>query len=327
MQHLIDTLVTDFAKDCFPLMQDQFFTPRPAKDPCEPRKSSPLRMSSIGRCQRALSILARPDAPERHPNTGARWLTLTLGTDLGERVASQLAEICRQKRDDPDWRWGLLAAENTHKALLDIPERYHDWCHANDCWNEVAQRPQWTGHSDLLLCCRHTDTQFGIDIKTKAAFGFKSLKKTLKVDQSYQDQNLAYCFTPSAGSGDGIIYPAAGRTNFGWIFVDRDLFNYLPIDNPIDTEAPYWQSKWEELKRRMEATTIAAASGTPVAAPFEPKANGALPWNCNYCDLGPDRGQCFKGQLINKRVPSDRADKWFVDETPDYVLDSEAMNG
>ncbi len=293
----------------------------------------PIRGSAIGKCPRELAMLLRGSEPRPFSSRARR--IFDLGHQRGESLAAALVQqmeqagyTCQPEAEiltplpitDRDTALGIFNKVAAKYGLKDSDGLRKNSPDKNPVAGAVAgQSLKWNmpsmagraarwlairSRADLL--CRPTDPRrpvIIVEFKTANAFKIKKL--------------------PTEGPGDGYVLQVlnqlqgvkmamGGQANAVWVpsklqahmvYENKDDCSLHTLEVPFDNQAVIWvqqrlagiaQILTDWLKETGPALTPAQ---TLIDNPPSEKT-GKLPWQCDYCSVGPIEGRCMPGSEI-----------------------------
>jgi len=266
------------------------------------QSSFPIRGSAIGNCPRQLAKLLE-QGPEWIADIGARSARIyQLGRDRGLRHALALREGLQGYtvlEEEPVWTPLGLSGRVAERIMVrsqeewgpDLPLRY-----------ESAQ----------LLVRSRCDV---VAVKGTSAHLIE-----IKTSHSY-----AYRYREPARYAVQVAVQALGLLHGGY----HNVMAHVLIENKNDSEVDVMHVAFSdeimheakaELRKAAEVLIAWEAGDTDsVAAPaaFAPelkRGKGKLPWQCNYCPIGPELGLCVNRDLyeLENKAGAGRPAKWEV---------------
>lgn len=308
----------------------------------------PIRLSGLGNCPRATR--AQLDAPADRTFSPRMLRIFEQGHDRGEKLASALRHGIEQHICERDPEWYTLNGDEQQEALKNMGDRFEYlteaevWCptklkgdlarkaisHARE-WNRrngvdpEAELPMMIsaedtlcirGRADVIIVDNEAKHFWVIDFKTKASWGFKKLDDEGN-GYGYEIQVLSYV--------SGFIHGAEA----GWqcegaflYYEDHEKRNHkvVPVDVDMDVLAiavdriSKVMRNWVHDGPINEAPAVYAES-VNWTKKAHVKALGCLPWQCNYCAVGPVAGECIDTdvfQLKDIRKPGTEIPKWEI---------------
>lgn len=303
------------------------------KDKAEPRQI-PLRLSSINACPRKQAVLLRE--PVKRQLEPKRLRVFETGHQRGEALAKAIIPsafesgyACETEREV--WAHVPMPA-STASAAMDRFRNDDTWDLEGLMWKrDVPFRLteegylELRGRADLVIWRGElTEDPYGnqqrqfwvVDFKTKHPFGFKKLE-TEGVDADYVAQVVAYARAieseppvdgvPAKCMGCFVAYEAHDTRDIKVLPVEYDcdladrnmvqvahLLRSYAANGPIqEFKAVYAQeSKWVSRKEK----------------------TARLPWQCNYCSVGPVLGQCLpNNKVTNKTKVEGAPSSWEIE--------------
>jgi len=263
----------------------------------------PMRGSALAKCPREMGHLLR--GMPRAEVTPRQKRTFEVGHQRGEALGEAFSLGLKAKHgDDPKVEWyeeyrcriptgiyGQQACAIFQKALEQ----------AGGGQSKVPMavggpddRLFILGSIDALFVNHKTKLIWVIDWKTKHSFGFKKLGDE-GVDLSYLVQVGAYVKAMRAQFPGYEIRAAV-------YYEDKNDAKHKALE--IDLESD--DHLVDEYIQKNEVQLRNWLLGGPVPDPgYAPNDKGSLPWQCNYCSVGPDRGKCFDGVVDQRQAGKD----------------------
>ena len=161
-------------------------------------------------------------------------------------------------------------------------------------------------HLDVLITDPLIDGHCSVvEIKTKGSYGFKKLADE-GIDASYQMQ--------VRGHVRGLQHEGLVVDDCFVLYENKD--SQLLRAEPLDLDDEYEWGLYDQSIARISHLLLSWAGGGDIdqapAVYAEGKSAGALPWQCNYCSVGPVKGRCANpAKLVNEK-PNARIPKWRV---------------
>lgn len=313
----------------------------------------PVRLSALGHCPRKTRALLSGAAKREF---SARSLRIfEQGHDRGARLAHVLhAGLGVHLLNLAHGDWKQLTEEELHAAVAELGERYQVhtevevWCPTQITGERaeqvVAAALKWQEDNDIhepeklsvmvnaegVLCIRgRADVvivdkvlrQFWVlDFKTKNSWGFKKLKDEGN-SEDYEVQVLAYVRgfiheqeEPWTCEGAWLYYEDHDKRNHEVVPVLLEDDGIL--DLAIDRTSKLLRN-WATGGSIEEAPAI-HAQPSKWTKKKHVGAAGCLPWQCNYCSVGPVIGGCVDTDLFRLediQGPNDEIPKWEVTST------------
>ncbi len=271
----------------------------------EQRNEFPVRGSALGSCPRALASLL--SGVERNKPDAHLRRIFRLGTDRGIDLAEALVaglpdwdvELERQVLV-PTTIGGDKAARLVELAQEKFgPEHLPIQLDANGGLCILS-------HLDMLLADPlGAGEVVVVEIKTKASYGFKRLGEE-GIDQSYQMQ--------VRGQVEGCRHEGLEVEACLVLYENKDNQALLPVKLQLDDDIE--RANYERQMLRIEALLLRwLEDGHPDQTPAvyaEGSGSGFLPWQCNYCPVGPAKGRCVSADKLFNTKPGSRIPKWKV---------------
>lgn len=275
-----------------------------------PQNRCPIRGSALGKCPRELAALLRgADARAIEPRSRR---ILELGTLRGDALAKRILGIHHVgigRLPVPEYEvWiPLPITSDPSRAIEALAKRYG----AEDLpVTREGERLLVRGRIDLVM-----PTLGGhvlVEFKTKSSYGFEKLDEE-GIGYEYLVQALAY--------REGFVY---GPTKV--LTEPHQLKQFVVFENKDTSELKAIEVRPEEHAGVLEAALANVASvldGWIAGVPIEETvalhaqgigdAGGKLPWQCNYCSVGPVAGRCVpQNRLFDARRKGADIPKWEV---------------
>jgi len=273
----------------------------------------PVRGSSLGECPRKLSALL--NGHDQRKLEAKTLRVFELGSSRGECLAKVIAEAHPGKASlEQEVLVPLqISSENSRliydKALAEFG--------AGDPDSMLGKLPLSMGATGTLSLRAHCDVVLLsgserpevdlIEIKTKNQWGFKKLGEE-GIDDGYAMQVM--------GQVDGLHAGGFEVRSASVLYENKDTCELKLM--PFNFRDPDIRGHYGLRMERIRNVLLGWMRGEPMnAAPAvhaQPlvEGKGALPWQCNYCSVGPIAGQCVDtGRLVNKK-PNGPIPKWEV---------------
>lgn len=302
----------------------------------------PIRLSALGHCPRQLRMLLagvekREYTPrslrvfeQGHQRGEALADAFRRGfkqfcADLGESPPGEISSEVSVKLEHTSWLstriHGRLAEDimTGCRAWLGMAFAEDDDLLLDDKWLPLRIDEQGylqiRGRSDLLILDHEHKVFWVIDFKTKNSWGYKKLEEE-GVGVDYEVQVQAYVHS--------LFEEYEGWTCGGaYVFYeDHDMRKHKVLKVESDSGGAYSDAleNVEHLLRnwaRNGPATEAPATYSDRPAWTKAKHKGALgclPWQCNYCSIGPEAGECLPKTLglTDIRTPGADVPKWEV---------------
>ena len=274
----------------------------------------PVRLSGLGDCPRATRVLIG-DGSKRRPYTPRSMRVFEQGRQRGNALAEAWSTgfwlWCAEQKIDKarftirleEEGWlatnirGDLARKVRGKACEWVAENAERGIDLNDAWIPFKVEDDVLyirGRMDLLLIDNELKRFWVFDFKTKNSWGFKKLDEE-GIGESYQVQVLAYVRTLMDTLED---FTWAG----GWVFYeDHDKRTHKPLEcnahwgilEGATTNVEHLLRNWAQDGPESEAPALCAQKDRWTKKRHV-AALGCLPWQCNYCSVGPEVGKCMQ---------------------------------
>jgi hypothetical protein len=152
-----------------------------------------------------------------------------------------------------------------------------------------------------------------VEIKTMSDFSFSKAKKS-GVDGLGWDYQVQLM-----GQMHGVEHQGYERVKAGWLIENKDTSEllYLPFEPPMEA----WE-RYDQLLVSIRDMLYAWFDGKPLdwsQATFAMSLEGddiTLPWQCNYCDVGPETGRCLPGYALTNTAKKGEIPKWRASRSP-----------
>jgi hypothetical protein len=276
--------------------------------------SFPVRGSAMGACPRTISMLLA-GMEKREFSAKTRRIFEdghARGAALGAHIAAQwcvdhgnpnLSQLEKEV-------WTELPVKDEAKVMLESQA----WCDENAAEIslrigkfslEVRSRCDVVLFEDMKNALDMTEKPrvHLVEIKGKGSWGMKKLP-----EEGPGDEYLVQIWFQIEGlRAMGAIVESAH-----FLFENKDTQEWLPweIDLSAGPPAAYHAAKVHigSVLDNFATEKRSAEAGTPIHA-FG--VTGRLPWQCNYCSIGPDRGNCSPGRtLTDKRKAGASVPAW-----------------
>lgn len=272
----------------------------------------PIRGSAAGFCPRRLSMeLANPT--EEHQFSARTNRTFEAGNDADASLKAALTRACTHLgltgTPTPNYPvWTTIPITGSPAAIVARLSQAYRWKHGEDfsvIFNtentvQVRSRIDWAlidkGLRDIDI----------VEIKTKRSWGMKSLEKEGAGDE-YEAQMIMQI--------EGARQMGYHVNSAHWLFENKDSNDWTPLKFELDT--PHYWATFAKIKLHLGSLLSQLAgsgafpgtAGTPVNFPPQ---GGKLPWQCNYCPIGPEKGQCANGQftVLDERKTGAEVPAW-----------------
>lgn len=265
----------------------------------------PVRGSAIGACPRKLATLL--DGAERNPIPPRSLRVLQTGTDRGIDLAKAMSTQypARCSVEVETWTPLAIKGDDAHAVVLKATKAFGA---RNNPIAVIDDVLCVLGHLDLMIDGDEPSSVDVIDFKTKASYGFRKLGDEGNSFE-YQCQGLAYT--------EGLRRAGLNVTSFTFIYENSDSRDLKAV--PLDLEDMDLNARYDQQKKRIEAMLVGWLAGTTAvtnstATYADPLVGGAgnLPWQCNYCAVGPIKGKCVPESRLSNANASKPIPKWVV---------------
>jgi len=269
----------------------------------------PVRGSSIGSCPRQLAALLNGHEPRSLDGPVLR--VFEMGSSRGESLAKVISEAYTTVLLEHE---GLVPTSIEGERARQIMEKASDqFGHGDD--SMLGKLPLAIDATGQLCIRVHCDVLINgdrglvklIEIKTKNQWGFKKLDEE-GIGESYEMQVKAQV--------EGLANIGIDVESASVLFENKDNceLKLMPF-NPDDPDvAGRFALQMQRIRTMLLGWLDEApfdASPAVHTAPFEGKA-GKLPWQCNYCNVGPEAGRCVDQLRLRNTKPTQRIPKWEV---------------
>lgn len=261
----------------------------------------PISASAAGNCPRRLSMLLKGEPHGDLSVKSARVLEdgTYRGIALAKRLAAQAAARkirCELEREI----WTEIPCNDSgkiefaardwlmeHAGLSPEQARKETAIRAGHSPNAVLVR----GRADVLLYLDEHLVHL-IDFKGKASYGMKMLP-TEGPGAEYETQLWFYKL--------GLEREGVRVASATLFYENKDNQDWLPLDVDISgAPPPQVKRTMMELGQMLDAFgsgNFTGLEGTPLHAlealvELRAKGKAALPWQCRWCSVGPERGKC-----------------------------------
>lgn len=267
----------------------------------------PIRLSGFGKCPRAL--YHELIGAERKPFDARALRIFEMGHDRGRSLGQAITAALQTAIP------GAEFVETEREVLLPIALRADEANYFVTRMAEIygpkdlpvsaaGQALRIRGRTDVVAMVSGSEC-VKVEIKTKGGYGFDKLDAE-GVGFEYAMQALAYT---EALACEGVK-------------VISDLFLFENKDTSeikvIRFDADEWMARYVDQKAAITDTIRCAINSLqlspeerlivnpsmPVALYTEGVIPGEkLPWQCNYCSIGPERGKCVPGHTLKQEKP------------------------
>lgn len=262
----------------------------------------PFRGSAIGDCPRKLACLAGGAEPK--PLTGKTRRVFQLGTSRGASLALAAEKAWPGVMPEKEV-WVTLPVEVplASQKLKTLGDRFGDDLPVRTCGEnglEVRARcdvvvpvPEKPGTVDL------------IEFKTKNSWGFKCLAKE-GADPGYVSQ-VQFQIMGLRAAG----YSVRSAT---LVYENKDNATLAAIPVPTHGASKAFTTHLWEFSSALAGLLAGAppTSATPRYVEALAPGQTKLPWQCNYCSVGPERGACVDATRLHNGAGDGSVPKWEV---------------
>lgn len=298
----------------------------------------PIRLSALGHCPRQLRMLL--EGVEKREYTPRSLRVFEQGHQRGAALAESFRRGFREayprmvvegpaltrfeiQREHTSWLstrlHGKLAEDVLAGCKVWLGQGYsEDPSDIDDKWlplRIVDGYLQIRGRSDLLILDHEHKVFWVVDFKTKNSWGFKALEEE-GVGVDYEVQVEAYVhslFEEYEGwtcGGAYVFYEDHDMRRHKVLEVDH--MDGGAFDDALE-HVEHLLRNWAKGGPPTEAPAVHADRSNWKKAKHK-GALGCLPWECNYCSIGPEAGKCLPKTLgLNDiRSPGGDVPKWEV---------------
>jgi hypothetical protein len=166
------------------------------------------------------------------------------------------------------------------------------------------------GRCDVALITRSSKPRgvHLLDFKTKSSYGFDKLDEE-GPGHEYLVQAAAYAA--------GLRAQGLELLSVSIIFENKDTceLKAMPVDVDSRDVAERFTTAIVGVSQLLGALgrgDLSATMGAPVYAFEAGKRGGKLPWNCNYCSVGPIEGGCVPADKLVNKAKDGAIPKWEV---------------
>lgn len=272
-------------------------------------RAFPVRGSAMGHCPRKLSaLLAKLPLQPLTAKAGRifedghdRGISIGKALSVGLTVPGQRVELEREV-------WTTLGPTGTEARAI-VARAVAEF--GQDAPVRVAPNPkhhdqhvlQVRSRCDIVVIRDGANEVDLVECKGKGGWGYKKLDEE-GAGVEYETQ-LAFQIA-------GLLEQGLDVRTAHFLFENKDTQEWKPIAFDMD-KLPFLLAT-----ARMHADSILSAyaldgftglEGSPVAA--DSRLTNKLPWQCNYCVIGPKTGQCCPSKtLIDRRKPGANVPAW-----------------
>ena len=298
----------------------------------------PIRLSAIGHCPRQLRMLL--EGADKRDYSARSLRIFEQGTDRGSRLAEAFMQgflqFVEHELDlDPNkfdvdlertvWLSTNVRGEDAElavqmcKAWLKMKLEEIDSGRVDDTWLPLRIDPnsgylQVRGRIDMTLIDHDAKHFWIVDFKTKNSWGFKKLEEEGNGDD-YEAQLLSYAaalpdeLEDYTLQGIYIFYEDHDKREHKVLRVET---NWTLLDK-VTADITHVLRNWVHKGPTSESNPVYAARSQWTKAKHK-GALGCLPWQCNYCSVGPVVGECLPKtlSLTDIRTPGSDVPKWEV---------------
>lgn len=266
----------------------------------------PVRGSALGDCPRKLAALLSGLEPA--PLSARTLRIFELGTDRGVALASHLSSALDLEHDSTErevWIPTAIAGEEGQRIVRALEARFGS---TDPSVRVHDEQLQIRARIDLLIPLSDAQSVAVIEVKTKGSYGFKLLEKE-GVEQAYSAQVL--------GQVLGLAREGLHVERATVLYEDKDTQALAALDVDVSAQAleDFRTGTLHEVEQVLRLAPWTEFERAPAVHVERALAGGvkALPWQCNYCSIGPARGKCAMGRtLVDDRKPGAEVPKWRI---------------
>jgi hypothetical protein len=264
-------------------------------------RSFPIRGSAMGSCPRRLSSLL---AKRRTvPLTYKAGRVFEDGHDRGVSIGRAFAESYRGpgKVLLEHAVWTTIPGIQYPEVLVTLAQ---SWSSDEDFEGPSLRvhlgQLQVRSRCDIVIAYpdRHCDV---IEVKGKNGFGFKKLEEE-GIGVEYETQGA---FQVRGLEEEGLVVDS-----IHWLFESKDTQEWKPIGGAgfVHASVKSALAHAASILNAYSKPGFTGDEGTPIHIPA---GGGKLPWQCNYCSVGPLVGNCCLSKtLIDRRKPGALMPAW-----------------
>lgn len=278
----------------------------------------PIRASALGACPRALS--AQMCGVNVRDFNARTMRIFEMGTGRGRDLALAITEAlnlpaqeaCNRLRAESEaelWISTLVTGDNAFDALVGATERWGEKdLPLRVCYDQPSKGAelQIRGRCDVALF--EIDGVHIIDFKTKGSYGFDKLD-----EEGPGHENVIQI----AGYAAGFRRQGLHVLSSTLVYENKDTseLKAMPVDvDSASVAVPFANAigSISSLLLRLGAGELSAVDGVAVYAAEAAQRGGRLPWNCNYCSVGPIEGGCVPADKLVNKAKDGAITKWEV---------------
>ncbi len=265
----------------------------------------PIRGSQMGDCPRKLSSLMAKRA--LLPFSGKVGRTFEDGHDRGIAIGKALAAALTgiDSRVELEYEvWTPIRLRHPELAQIAANRAAREF--GDDCPIRVGGGNTLEVRSRCDIVAIHADGSCDlVECKGKGGWGFKKLDEE-GAGEGYEVQ--------VAFQVEGLREKGHRVASAHFLFESKDTQEWKPMAYDFTDAGRH--SEWLDTAREHAASILEAYAqdgfngdeGTPVHIPRD---GGKLPWQCNYCAIGPKNGNCAPGKtIVDKRKPGAQVPAW-----------------
>jgi hypothetical protein len=286
----------------------------------------PIRGSSALGCARekGLRLRAGPDADKRL-NSARSLRIFGLGDERGESNAQAFLAGLNARNMGA----GVTFEREVWSPLNVDPVRAAQIAEACKSWAPHLEPPLRVDENGVLQLRSRLDVSAGlkrartynsywelvVEMKTIAPYSYKVTKESGQP----RDDHRAQCLFQLAGLHAELRPGTEAKCII--VYESKGDSEQWAVEVPWDPE------EYDLLADRVSTLLVDWICGFPVEpSPFAPsEKTGKIPWQCDYCSIGPEKGECFPWlELKDKRRKGADIPKWHAYEAKE---DTDAQDG
>lgn len=295
-----------------------------AKQEQAERGGGPIRGSALGHCTRRL--YAKLNKLEQQPITPRSKRIFSLGEDrdirLTDALRSRLYEPSHHQAFVQREVWTPLPPPTTQSAVgkdAAVIEKYNQSFGGIATRNERDTGASLKREGQRLWIRSRIDFVWWnpaagmeiVEVKTMGSYPFEKAKKegVAGIGSDYHMQLIA--------QWHGLHSEGHMMSRFpGWLIENKDTSELLHVPFEITSDRlRALESRLEEI-HQMLWNWVAGAPLDAVHCLLQPEFEGALPWQCNYCDIGPVVGRCCPTKTLKNTAKEGEIPKWRASASP-----------
>lgn len=302
---------------------DQHFADLAKQEQAE-RGGGPIRGSALGHCTRRL--YAKLLKLEQQAITPRSKRIFSLGEDRDVRLTDALRSRLFKRSDGQCWVqrevWTPLPAPRggtglgMDMAVIDKYQEQFGGTATRQSRDDGASLKRQGSRLYVRSRCDFVWMDYAqgmtiVEVKTMGSYPFEKAKKegVNGIGTDYQTQ-LSMQWIGLMNEGNLISrFP-------GWLIENKDTSELLYVPFEItDDRMRAANQRLEEIHQLLHNW----AEGMPLDAIhslLQPEFEGSLPWQCNYCDIGPVVGRCCPGKTLKNTAKEGEIPKWKASPSP-----------